>query len=87
MKNFLPKALTKKIKLNQFCHVKETFRFKSIPKLMDTVRYWVPSKEKSVDYDDVIQIHPHKILLITLKSTMLVLQFSSLSHPVEKMSL
>ena len=87
MKVFLPKALLKKIKLNQFCHSKERFRFKSIPKLMDSVWHWVLSIEKLVNFDDVIQRVSHGILSMTLKSIVPVSQFSSLSHPVEKMNL
>ena len=66
MKDFLPKAMLKK--MNQFFHAKETFRFKSIPKLLDSVWRWVHSKEKLVDFDDVIQRLSHKILSISLKS-------------------
>ena len=62
MKNFLPKAMLKKIKLNQFFYAKETFRFKSIPKLMDSVWHWVLSKEKLVDFDDVIKRLFHVVL-------------------------
>lgn len=59
---------------------------KSIPKLMDSVRRWVLSKEKLYDSDGVIQIYFQEILSRSLKSIALVSQLSTLSHPVQKVS-
>ena len=67
MKNFLSKAMLKK-NMNNFFHDKEKFRFKSIPKLLNSVCHWVPLKEKLIDFDDVIQRLSHEILSISLKS-------------------
>ena len=60
------------------------FKCKSIPKLMDSVRRWVLSKEKLYDSDGVIQIYFQEILSRSLKSIALVSQLSTLSHPVQK---
>ena len=55
------------MKLDQFFHTKETFTFKSLPKLMDSVWHWVLWKEKLVDFDAVIQRPFHEILSMSLK--------------------
>ena len=62
------------------------FKCKNIPKLMDSVRRWVLSKEKLYDSDGVIQIYFQEILSRSFKSIALVSQLSTLSHSVQKVS-
>ena len=56
------------MKLNQFFHTKETFTFKSIPKMMDSVWHWVLWKEKLVDFDAVIKIYFAGVIIFKFKS-------------------
>ena len=71
---FLAKPTLKKIKLNQGFYAKETFRSKSILKLMDFLWYWVLSTENShpktlsQDFLINIKIYCTGILIFKFKS-------------------
>ena len=75
VKNLSPNPLKKRGSIFP-CQGK--FKCKSIPKLMDSVRRWVLSKEKLYDSDGVIQIYFQEILSRSFKSIALVSQLSTL---------